>query len=314
MARAPPAARLALDVRFPDADVAIEFDGTNFEDYVFALETTLTSCPAAVAILHGDLTRPLDTDARDIFPYKTGVTMYDAFRVGSETYSTGVMAISIPCTDPDYGTVCSAGVFNSPWAGDVLNYAAAQADYAKYEAERRASFVSEGKEDEYEASSKETYIQGAIDARLDHERAIVIGMRQREWDACNSFLYRTLVTSTRPADLAVIRPHMGDGRAAWEALRATHAGSDNTRAGLTSAFIALSDLKTPSAGNYNQVADVVTLAVQRVRNNALAQRDPGELLDVMQLGLTMAQLAKQSRYSAVITTVRLRPLPRIQAG
>ena len=149
MARAPPAARLALDVRFPDADVAIEFDGTNFEDYVFALETTLTSCPAAVAILHGDLTRPLDTDARDIFPYKTGVTMYDAFRAGSETYSTGVMAISIPCTDPDYGTVRSAGAFNSPWSGDVLNYAAAQADYAKYEETRRASFVSKDENDVY---------------------------------------------------------------------------------------------------------------------------------------------------------------------
>ena len=66
------------------------------------------------------------------------------------------------------------------------------------------------------------------------------------------------------------------------ALRATHAGSDNTRAGLTSAFIALGDLTTGRTATYNEVADIVSLAVQRVRNNALAQKDPTVLLDVMQ--------------------------------
>ena len=56
-ARAPPAARLALDTGF-DKIKDTAFDGTNFEDYAFTLETALTSCPAAVAILKGDLTRP----------------------------------------------------------------------------------------------------------------------------------------------------------------------------------------------------------------------------------------------------------------
>ena len=66
-ARAPPAARLALDVWFHKIKVTTS-DGTNFEDYAFTLETALTTCPAAVAILKGDLTRPpRDTDAIDIF-------------------------------------------------------------------------------------------------------------------------------------------------------------------------------------------------------------------------------------------------------
>ena len=87
MARAPPAARLALDAKFPDADVAIRFDGTNFEDYDFSLKTNLTTCPAAVAILHGDLTRPLmSIDRAHISPHKTGVTLYAAFRAGRETF------------------------------------------------------------------------------------------------------------------------------------------------------------------------------------------------------------------------------------
>ena len=55
-ARAPPAARLALDTGF-DKIKATAFDGTNFEDYAFTLKTALTSCPAAVSILKGDLTR-----------------------------------------------------------------------------------------------------------------------------------------------------------------------------------------------------------------------------------------------------------------
>jgi len=98
-ARAPPAARLALDTGFDKIKVS-PFDGTNFEDYGFKLKTALTTCPAAVSILKGDLTRPRDTDAIDIFPHKTGISMYASFREGRETYSTGVMAISIPCTDP----------------------------------------------------------------------------------------------------------------------------------------------------------------------------------------------------------------------
>ena len=55
-ARAPPAAQLALDVGFPKVEVS-PFDGPNFEDYAFTLKTALTSCPAAVSILKGDLTR-----------------------------------------------------------------------------------------------------------------------------------------------------------------------------------------------------------------------------------------------------------------
>ena len=112
-ARAPPAARLALDTGFDKIKVTA-FDGTNFEDYAFMLKTVLTTCPAAVAILMGDLTRPLDTDAIDIFPHRTGLSMYVSFVTGGETYSTGVMAISFPCSSPDYGTVCSAGLYNSP--------------------------------------------------------------------------------------------------------------------------------------------------------------------------------------------------------
>ena len=163
--------------------------------------------------------------------------------------------------------------------------------------------ADEGKQAAYQAPDKEIYIKGAVQSRIDTERETVIGMRQREWDAANAFIYRTLVASTRPADLPVIRPFIGQGRAAWVALRATHAGSDNTRAGLTSAFIALGDLKTDRTATYNDVADVIALAVQRVRNNALAQEDPTVLLDVMQLGLTMAQLTKQTRYVGVITTL-----------
>ena len=61
-ARAPPAARLALDTGFDKIKDA-SFDGTNFEDYAFTLETALTPCPTAVAILKGDLTRPRTSDA-----------------------------------------------------------------------------------------------------------------------------------------------------------------------------------------------------------------------------------------------------------
>ena len=43
-----------------------------------------------------------------------------------------------------------------------------------------------------------------------------------------------------------------------------------------------------------------------MRNNALAQEDPAVLLDVMQLGLTMAHLTKQTRYEGVVTTLRAR--------
>ena len=295
-ARAPPAARLALDTGFDKIKVTA-FDGTNFEDYGFTLKTALTTCPAAVSILKGDLTRPRDTDAIDIFPHKTGISMYEAFVAGRETYSTGVMAISFPCSDPAYATVCSAGLYNSPWQGDHFNYEAAEADYASFCREDKAAYdamagnADEGKQAAYQAPDKEIYIKGAVQSRIDTERETVIGMRQREWDAANSYIYRTLVASTRPADLPVIRPFIGKGRAAWVALRATHAGSDNTRAGLTSAFIALGDLKTDRTATYNDVADVVALAVQRVRNNALAQEDPTVLLDVMQLGLTMAQLS-----------------------
>ena len=105
-ARAPPAAGLALDVGFHKIEVS-PFDGTNFEDYGFTLKTALTSwpCPAAVAILLGDLTRPLTSDASDIFPHKTGISMHESFCAGRETYSTGVLAISIPCSDPAYGAV-----------------------------------------------------------------------------------------------------------------------------------------------------------------------------------------------------------------
>ena len=54
------------------------------------------------------------------------------------------------------------------------------------------------------------------------------------------------------------------------------------------------------------MADVALLAVQRVRNNELAKQDPNVLLDVMHLGLTMAQLSKQTRYVGVITSLRAR--------
>ena len=216
MARAPPAARLALDARFPDVDVAIRFDGTNFEDYGFSLKTALTSCPAAVAILNGDLTRPHDRDATRIFPNKTGATVYSAFKAGTEQFSTGVVALSVPCTDPAYGTVYCEGVYNSPWSGDTYDYKAAQADHRSYEQERQAKFVPQDENDVYEPTDEAIYIHGALDSRIDHERDVVIMMRQREWDACDAFLYRTLVASTRPADLAVLRPHISHGRAAWE--------------------------------------------------------------------------------------------------
>ena len=138
------------------------------------------------------------------------------------------------------------GTYNSPWVGDTFNYEAACADYDLYDNQCKSSFVPSGDNQDYVHQDKGLFIQGAIDARLDTERAKVIHMtnrmRQREWDACNAHIYRALVASTRPAELSVIRPHMGNGRAAWCALRATHAGSDNTRAGLTSAFIALSDI------------------------------------------------------------------------
>ena len=56
----------------------------------------------------------------------------------------------------------------------------------------------------YEGPDKAIYIQGAVHARLDQERDVVIGMRQCEWDAANAFIYRALVASTRPTDLAVM--------------------------------------------------------------------------------------------------------------
>ena len=71
-ARAPPAARLELDVGFHKIKVAA-FDGTNFE------------------------------------------------------------------TSPDYGTVCSAGLYNSPWQGDHFNYEAAEADYTSFCLEDKAA-------------------------------------------------------------------------------------------------------------------------------------------------------------------------------
>ena len=80
------------------------------------------------------------TDAIDTFPHKTGISMYASFCDGRETYSTGVMAISIPCTDPAYGTVCSVGVYNSPWQGDHFNHEAAEADYASFSREHRAVY------------------------------------------------------------------------------------------------------------------------------------------------------------------------------
>ena len=157
------------------------------------------------------------------------------------------------------------GVYNSPWQGDLHNHDAAEADFVSFGRQHKAAYDADPnkpRDDEakvvpYEGPDKAIYIQGAVQARLDQERDVVIEMRQREWDAANAFIYRALVASTRPTDLAVTRPYIGQGRAAWVALRATHAGSDNTRAGLTSAFIAPGDLKTGWAANYNEVADAV---------------------------------------------------------
>ena len=57
---------MSLDARFHDCDPSIKFDGANFEDFQFALFTALSACPAAAAILTGDLTRPLPADARHL--------------------------------------------------------------------------------------------------------------------------------------------------------------------------------------------------------------------------------------------------------
>ena len=65
------------------------------------------------------------------------------------------MAISIPCMDPAYGTVCSVGVYNSPWQGDHFNHEAAEADYASFCREDKAAYgaipgnVDEAKQNAY---------------------------------------------------------------------------------------------------------------------------------------------------------------------
>ena len=65
--------------------------------------------------------------------HKSGTTVLRAFMTNNETFSTGVIAISLPPSAAQYATVCSAGVFNSPWMGDNFNKAAAEADYTAFE-------------------------------------------------------------------------------------------------------------------------------------------------------------------------------------
>ena len=144
MARAPPAARMSLDARFHDCDPSIKFDGANFEDFQFALFTALSACPAAAAILTGDLTRPLPADARHLLLTKSGVNLLAAFKAGTITFSTGAIAISIPPSDAQYATVCSVGIYNSPWQGDTFTLAVAHEDYTAFERDRKAALVATG--------------------------------------------------------------------------------------------------------------------------------------------------------------------------
>ena len=96
MARAPPPKRMSLDASFHDCEPSIKFDGTNFEDFQFATLAALSAYPAAAAIIAGSLTRPLITDARLLLPDKSGTTQLRAFMTNDETFSTGVIAISLP--------------------------------------------------------------------------------------------------------------------------------------------------------------------------------------------------------------------------
>ena len=66
--------------------------------------------------------------------------MCGVFCAGRETYSTGVIAISTPCTDPAYGTVCSVGIYNSPWQGDLYNHDAAAADFVSFCRQHKAAY------------------------------------------------------------------------------------------------------------------------------------------------------------------------------
>ena len=74
---------MSLDARFHDCEPSIKFDGANFEDFQFALFTALSACPAAAAILTGDLTRPLPADARHLILAKSGVNLLAAFKAGT---------------------------------------------------------------------------------------------------------------------------------------------------------------------------------------------------------------------------------------
>ena len=176
MARAPPPKRMSVDASFHDCEPSIKFDGTNFEDFQFATLAALSAYPAAAAIIAGSLTRPLITDAQLLLPDKSGTTQLRAFMTNDETFSTGVIAISLPPSAAQYATVCSAGTFNSPWMGDNFDRAAAEADYKAFELDRKAQYVADndGDADGYVPVIKNAYIIGAIDGRLDVERETAI--------------------------------------------------------------------------------------------------------------------------------------------
>ena len=65
--------------------------------------------------------------------------------------------------------------------GDTFTMAAAEADYVAFEVNRKAQYVTDnGGDDGYEPITKDSFIIGAIDGRLDVERAAIVRMRQAE--------------------------------------------------------------------------------------------------------------------------------------
>ena len=68
-------------------------------------------------------------------------------------------------------------------------------------------------------------------------------------------------------DHSIIRGFLGDGVAAWQALRAVYAGADSTRSGLISVLDALKALKVPEADNFAQTADKVSVQMALIQNN-----------------------------------------------
>ena len=307
----PSSASLSLNnnFKFTTPDSGFVYNGKNYSDWLFNITLACDGIPILRAMLRGEIERPKPTE---IIHDPDVEALLARLKSSTQAFSSKPVAIYFDTSSQEYGTNANGGVYVTDWDPKIWDFTAAKAAYARAV---EASQEEEGMSAEAKSAlppapeSRDDFFREAIARFIVTEQKEIFKARVAEYDCANFALYQFIVSTIRPSiDLPHIRS-ITSGSLAFSQLVSVFSGASGTKAGLITTLVELMATEMKSDDTYATLSDRAASTCSRIISHKIFKQPTFtkvDFLNLVTMGLLLGQLATDSRYSPIVSSLRLR--------